>query len=139
MSTTPVWLGASTAQHLSCDASVRRLLLDSNGVPLDLGRETRVFTSVQRKALAARDSGCRFPGCARPAVHTDAHHLVPWANGGASDLANGLLLCRSHHRQVHEGGWGIVGTEDAANGTLTFMGPAGQRLESPVPRARGPS
>ena len=57
----PVWLLPTTADRLSCDASVRRLLLDPSGIPLDLGREVRVFSSPQRKALAARDAGCRFP------------------------------------------------------------------------------
>jgi hypothetical protein len=67
---------------------------------------------------------------------------VPWARGGASDLANGLLLCRHHHRQVHEGGWTIDAAHPArgANGTLTFHGPDGQTLTSTVPAARaGPS
>jgi hypothetical protein len=137
----PVWLLPTTADRLSCDASVRRLLLDPSGIPLDLGREVRVFSSPQRKALAARDTGCRFPGCTRPSVHTDAHHLVPWAQGGATDLSNGLLLCRFHHRQVHEGGWRIVALESdrGANSQLRFVGPNDQLLDSPVPVARGPS
>jgi hypothetical protein len=137
----PVWLLPTTADRLSCDASVRRLLLDPSGIPLDLGREVRVFSSAQRKALAARDAGCRFPGCTRPSVHTDAHHLIPWAQGGATDLSNGLLLCRFHHRQVHEGGWRIFPLESdcGANGELRFFGPNDQLLESPVPVARGPS
>ena len=139
MSPTPTWLTASTAQRLSCDPSIRRLLLDPTGVPLDLGRETRVFSAVQRKALAVRDGGCRFPGCARAAAHTDAHHLVPWSQGGATDLANGLLLCRFHHRQVHEGGWHVASTAAGADATVTFTGPGGIRLVSLVPRSRGPS
>ncbi len=134
---------------MSCDASVRRLVIDSLGIPLDLGREVRVFTSAQRRALAARDHGCRFPGCFRPSRFTDAHHLVPWARGGVSDLANGLLLCRFHHRQVHEGGWRIepADANAAAHAALWFIGPAGQRFESRLPtrqsaatdvEARGP-
>ncbi|MEO8107817.1 MAG: DUF222 domain-containing protein, partial [Actinomycetes bacterium] len=140
-SATPVWLTPTAVDRLACDASVRRLLLDPTGVPLDLGRAVRVFTPAQRRALASRDGGCRFPECTRPAQHTDAHHLEPWAAGGASDLANGLLLCRYHHRQVHEGGW-CASPRDSdlgANGPLTFTGPAGQRLESAVPRVRGPA
>jgi hypothetical protein len=138
---TPVWFTPQAAQRLACDASVRRLLLDASGVPLDLGREARVFSGVQRKALAARDGGCRFPGCNRPAAHTDGHHVVAWAQGGSTDLDNGLLLCRFHHRQVHEGGWRIVPDSPGAgaNGTLVFLGPGTQRLSSPVPTARGPS
>lgn len=138
-SATPTWLTPMAAERLSCDASVRRLLLDPSGIPLDLGREVRVFTSAQRKALAVRDTRCRFPGCSRPSLHTDAHHLVPWARGGATDLSNGLLLCRYHHRKVHEGGWRIVpiDTDRGANGPLSFRGPDRQWLQSPIPTARG--
>ncbi|MCZ3387036.1 MAG: HNH endonuclease, partial [Actinomycetia bacterium] len=133
-----VWLTPVAAGRLACDASVRRLLVDPAGIPLDLGREVRAFTAAQRRALATRDGGCRFPGCSRPSVHTDAHHLVPWAHGGQSDLTNGLLLCRHHHRAVHEGGWSIQPADAArqANGTLTFHGPSGQQLASSLPAAR---
>jgi hypothetical protein len=132
------WITPRHAGRLACDASVRRLLVDPNGIPLDLGREVRVFTPAQRRALAVRDGGCRFPGCGRPSVHTDAHHLVPWAQGGQSDLVNGLLLCRHHHRAVHEGGWLIRPDQRGlgANGPLTFHGPTGQRLASSLPAAR---
>jgi hypothetical protein len=131
---TPAWLLPAAVSRLACDATVRRLLIDRQGVPLDLGRQVRVFTPAQRRALAARDGGCRFPGCGRPALHTDAHHLVPWAQGGDSDLANGLLLCRFHHRAVHEGGWRVTAEVPTlgANGVCTFRGPADQALASPI-------
>lgn len=133
-----VWLTPDAASRLACDATVRRLLVDPGGIPVDLGREVRIFTGAQRRALATRDAGCRFPGCHRPAVHTDAHHLIPWAQGGPSNLTNGLLLCRHHHRTVHEGGWTIRPDHpgDGANNTLTFHGPTGQRLVSALPAAR---
>jgi hypothetical protein len=136
---TSAWLTPEATLRLSCDASVRRLLLDPNAVPLDLGRAVRAFTPAQRKALAVRDLGCRFPGCHRPALHTDAHHLVAWARGGVSDLANGLLLCRFHHRAVHDGGWTVTPARSTsgANGLLHFRGPHGQRLLSPLPTAPG--
>jgi HNH endonuclease len=72
---------------------------------LELGRATRVVSAAQRAALALRDGGCVFPGCARPLAWCDAHHLRHWLHGGATDLANLALLCRAHHRAVHEGGW----------------------------------
>ncbi len=72
-----------------------------------LGRSQRLFSSHQRRLLALRDGGCRFPGCSRPPAHTDAHHVVPWSAGGATDIANAVLLCRFHHRLVHEGGWDL--------------------------------
>ena len=134
-SSTPAWITSAAVGRMACDASVRRLVIEPLGVPLDLGRDVRVFTSAQRRALAARDGGCRFPGCFRPSRFTDAHHLVPWARGGLSDLSNGLLLCRFHHRQVHEGGWRIkpADVDSAAHGALWFVGPNDQRLESTIP------
>src|SRR6266508_13250 len=73
--------------------------------PLELGRTTRVISATQRRALAVRDGGCVFPGCDRPLAWCDAHHLRHWLHGGPTDLANLVLLCRAHHRAVHEGGW----------------------------------
>jgi Domain of unknown function (DUF222)/HNH endonuclease len=73
--------------------------------PLEVGRTSRVVTSAQRTALAVRDGGCVFAGCDRPLAWCEAHHLVHWLDGGPTDLANLALLCRAHHRAVHEGGW----------------------------------
>jgi hypothetical protein len=76
--------------------------------PLDLGRSTRVISPAQRSALAVRDGGCVFPGCDRPLAWCDGHHLASWLDGGPTDLANLALLCRAHHRTVHEGGWQLT-------------------------------
>ncbi len=91
--------------RVACDAQLTALLLDEHGVVVDLGRTRRLFSPQQRRLLAARDGGCRFPGCDRPPAHTDAHHLVSWLDGGTTDVTNAMLLCRHHHRAVHEGGW----------------------------------
>jgi hypothetical protein len=71
--------------------------------PLEVGRATRVVAAAQRAALAVRDGGCRFPGCDRPPAWCEAHHLRHWVHGGTTDLGNLVLLCRAHHRAVHEG------------------------------------
>ncbi|HSO51150.1 MAG TPA: DUF222 domain-containing protein [Actinomycetes bacterium] len=76
--------------------------------PLEVGRATRVIQPAQRSALAVRDGGCVFPHCQRPLAWCDAHHLRHWLHGGPTDLANLALLCRAHHRAVHEGGWQLV-------------------------------
>ena len=76
--------------------------------PLDLGRSTRVVHPAQRAALAVRDRGCVVPGCERPLAWCDAHHLRHWLDGGPTDLANLALVCRAHHRMVHEGGWQLT-------------------------------
>jgi Domain of unknown function (DUF222)/HNH endonuclease len=76
--------------------------------PLDVGRASRVVTPAQRSALAVRDGGCVFPHCDRPLAWCEGHHLVHWVDGGPTDLANLALLCRAHHRAVHDGGWQLI-------------------------------
>jgi hypothetical protein len=76
--------------------------------PLEVGRATRVVQPAQRAALVVRDGGCAFPGCDRPQTWCEAHHLRHWLHGGPTDLANLALLCRAHHRAVHEGGWRLA-------------------------------
>ncbi|HKQ02049.1 MAG TPA: DUF222 domain-containing protein, partial [Actinomycetes bacterium] len=82
--------------------------------PLDVGRASRVVQPAQRTALAVRDGGCVFPGCARPLAWCEAHHLLHWLHGGRTDLANLALLCRAHHRAVHEGGWHLARGPDGS-------------------------
>ena len=100
----PGWL---IAQH-TCDAGTRTVTLDTEGNPLDLGREARLYTSKQRLTLAVRDGGCRWTGCDRPASYCEAHHIDPYAEGGRTDIDRGILLCRFHHMQLHHGGWRIT-------------------------------
>jgi hypothetical protein len=80
--------------------------------PLEVGRATRVIQPGQRAALAVRDGGCVFPHCSRPLAWCDAHHLRHWVHGGPTNLANLALLCRAHHRAVHEGGWQLTRDPD---------------------------
>jgi HNH endonuclease len=76
--------------------------------PLEVGRASRVVTAAQRAALVVRDGGCAVGGCDRPPPWCEAHHLRHWLDGGRTDLANLALVCRAHHRAVHEGGWRLV-------------------------------
>ena len=76
--------------------------------PLDVGRSTRVVSPAQRQALAVRDGGCVFPGCSRPLAWCEVHHVWHWLDGGPADLDNLALLCRAHHRAVHECGWRLI-------------------------------
>ncbi|UTT61838.1 HNH endonuclease signature motif containing protein [Microcella humidisoli] len=94
-----------TADRHGCSSGVVPIVIDARGDVVALGRETRLYTRRQRLALAARDGGCRFPGCERPPSWTEAHHIVPWSEGGATDLADGVLLCRHHHLLLHNNGW----------------------------------
>jgi len=91
---------ARVAAHLTCDTEIRRLILDTTGQPLNLGRVTPTVTTHQHHALAIRDQGCMFPTCDRPAHWCDAHHLIPWIQHGPTNLDNLALLCR-HHTLTH--------------------------------------
>jgi hypothetical protein len=95
--------------------------------PLEVGRATRVIQPAQRAALAVRDRGCVFPGCDRPLAWCDAHHLWHWIDGGPTDLGNLAMVCRAHHRAVHEGGWRLI------------RGPDGRFTASPGHRRHRPA
>ena len=96
-------VSAETSRRLSCDAAVVRLTESPDGSILDVGRKTRTIPPAIRRALESRDRGCRFPGCGLR--FTDAHHVRHWADGGQTNLDNLVLLCRFHHRLVHEQGY----------------------------------
>lgn len=88
-----------------CDANINRVVANGRSVILDQGRSTRLYTDAQFAALVLRDRHCRFKGCDRPPWWTQAHHVVPWEEGGATDLANGVLACDRHHHILHLPGW----------------------------------
>jgi len=90
-----------TVRRWACDATIIPTVLNSCGEAVDLGRAERFFTPAQIKRLWLRDRHCTYPGCDAPASWTDAHHLIHWADGGASDLNNAALLCQRHHTTVH--------------------------------------
>ena len=100
-------VSAETARRLACDARILPVVLGGAGQVLDAGRSRRLATGALRRALVARDRGCAFPGCDRPARWCDAHHLRSWADGGATSLDNLVLLCRYHHGLIHDpaSGW----------------------------------
>lgn len=91
------------ARRIACDADVSRVVTAGPSLVLDLGRRTPVVPGPLRRALLVRDRGCAFPGCGRPPGWCDAHHVIHWADGGPTALANLVLLCRPHHRMVHRG------------------------------------
>jgi hypothetical protein len=105
-------ISSKTVERLACDCSVTRILLGADSMVIDVGRAKRVISAPQRKALNARDGGCTWPGCDRPASWTSGHHLHHWARGGPGDLPNLTLLCYRHHWNVHEGNWQLVRGDD---------------------------
>ncbi|HET8930973.1 MAG TPA: DUF222 domain-containing protein [Acidimicrobiales bacterium] len=99
-------LTLADARRLACDAKIRGLVRGADGTAVDLGRVQRLASDKQRRLLAARDHGCRFPGCAN-SRYVDAHHVIEWEDGGPTDMANLVLLCNRHHRLVHHGAFRI--------------------------------
>ncbi|RII41155.1 DUF222 domain-containing protein [Galactobacter valiniphilus] len=93
----------SAVLHLLCDAAIQLMLTDPTGVPLKLGRAQRLFSKDQRRVLAARDHHCRAPGCDIPAPWCEVHHVVPWQDGGRTDVSNAILLCSFHHHEIDRG------------------------------------
>ncbi|SOC53602.1 HNH endonuclease signature motif containing protein [Ornithinimicrobium cerasi] len=103
-------VSASTIRQLACEADIIPMVLGGPSEIVDQGRGRRLVTLGQRIRLAARDKGCTIPGCTVPATWCEAHHVVPWAHGGRSDLSNYALLCPRHHTWVHEHGFGATVT-----------------------------
>ena len=126
-------VSAETARRIACDAGKVRMT-HRNGEILSVGRKTRTIPPPIRRALAFRDRGCRFPGCT--SRHCDAHHVHHWADGGETKLSNLVLLCRRHHRLLHEGGFQV---RIGADGAVQFFHPRGRPLhESPAHPPVGP-
>ena len=100
-------LSATAVRRLACNALIVPAVLDSAGMPLDIGRRQRLVPPSLRRALVLRDRGCAFPGCTRPPAWCDAHHIRFWADGGETSLDNTVLLCGYHHRLIHRGDWAI--------------------------------
>ncbi|MFV2000767.1 MAG: DUF222 domain-containing protein, partial [Acidimicrobiia bacterium] len=92
-----------TIRRLTCDAGIVRIVTDSTGQPLDVGRRVRTAPPALRRALEHRDGGCTWTGCTAPVSWCDAHHIIHWADGGETTLANMALICRRHHTMTHEG------------------------------------
>ncbi len=99
-------VAVETARRLGCDGALLGVVKGAQGEPLAVGRRTRAVPPAIRRALRVRDGGCRFPGCDR-SRYVHAHHIRHWADGGETSLDNLVTLCSQHHRQVHEGGYGV--------------------------------
>jgi Domain of unknown function (DUF222)/HNH endonuclease len=122
---------AGTSQRLACDASRVVMRHDADGRVTEVGARTRTIPPALRRALQHRDKGCRFPGCGLP--FGQGHHIKHWAHGGPTKLSNLAMLCRRHHRAVHEEGFQV---ERQANGELCFRRPDGRPLlDVPSPPA----
>jgi hypothetical protein len=116
---------AATVQRIACDTALLRIT-GRGELEHELSHATRTIPPSTRRALEARDQHCVFPGCDRPLIWCDGHHMVWWIKGGPTTLPNLALLCRRHHRMVHEEGWTLERKE-------------GQFKATPPPRRVRPS
>jgi 5-methylcytosine-specific restriction endonuclease McrA len=127
-------VSAETCRRLACDASRVVMRHDSDGRVVEIGARTRTIPPALRRALLHRDRGCRFPGCGLP--FGQGHHLRHWAHGGPTTLSNLALLCRRHHRAVHEEGYQVARGPDSE---LQFRRPDGQALPDVPPPSAVPA
>jgi uncharacterized protein DUF222 len=122
-------VSSRTLERFACDCTMSRVLLADSQV-IDVGRATRVVSGPTRRALKARDKGCRFPGCDRPVNWTSPHHIEFWGRGGKTNVPDLVSVCHFHHRLVHEGGWQVI----KAGREFRFLPPERTRFRP----ARGP-
>jgi len=114
-------------QRIACDAALTPMLVDEGDEPLDFGRTMRTASPPLRRAVVLSDKHCCFPGCDRPADWCDVHHLDDWAHGGRTRKADLGLVCRPHHRLLHEGRWRL---QRGGGGEIGYWG-------APWSRGRG--
>ncbi|MCH7672896.1 MAG: DUF222 domain-containing protein [Proteobacteria bacterium] len=134
-------LSSETMRRLVCDASLVTALEDAAGNVLNIGRKTRTVPPAIRRALNIRDRGCRAPGCCESRF-VDAHHIRHWCDGGETSLDNLVLLCRHHHRLLHQGVISIrkEGIDSGSEAQLVFTNVAGRKIEySLFPQFRAPT
>jgi hypothetical protein len=127
-------LDPGTLRCILCDTSTIVMLHDAKGGILNLGRKTRRINNALRRALKERDGGCRFPGCGNR--RADAHHRRHWVHGGETKLENLILLCRRHHRMLHDQQFVIASPQP---GKFVFLRPDGQQIPpvATLPRPHG--
>ena len=121
-------VSAETSRRMACDASRVVMRHDADGRTVEVGARTRTIPSALRRALHHRDRGCRFPGCG--VQFGQGHHIRHWAHGGPTTLSNLAMLCRRHHRAVHEEGYQV---ERLSDGKLRFRRPDGRLLPDVPP------
>ncbi|ANP73263.1 HNH endonuclease signature motif containing protein [Cryobacterium arcticum] len=100
-------LSMKTINQMVDNGGIRPVFFGGNGAVLALGNKARCFSPLQRREITARDGGCITPGCTCPPQWTEIHHVIPWEQGGRTDIDNGVLLCWYHHHTINTSGWKI--------------------------------
>jgi len=124
-------IAPDAARRLACDAGLHRVVTHAGSAVVDYGRQARTVREPLWRLLVERDGGCRFPGCAVPGEMCDAHHVVHWADGGATEPHNLALVCWFHHHLVHEQHWSL---EPLGAGHFLLRSPNGDLHEVSPPR-----
>jgi hypothetical protein len=136
-----VRLADGTVRRLACDATFHALIVDADGVPLDLRRGARFASKDQRRAAMVRDGGCVHPGCDAPPAWVQLHHVIEWGDDGFTDMVNLASGCPTHHSLWHSTGWNIRADDDGPGQGFLITTPDGTVLRSqqhgrPRPTAR---
>ncbi len=146
-------LPLSELQRLACDCEITRLVLDADGVPLDVGQTERTYSKGLRRAVLVRDGHCQWPGCTLRASWCEVHHIEWFSRGGATSIENGLTLCVFHHHEVHRrhititpitGGHAFARTDGSTLGTtvresdIGRLSGAGRSAQRPGRTSRPP-
>jgi hypothetical protein len=129
-------IAPEAVQRIACDAALTPMLVDQAGDPLDFGRTMRTASPALRRAVVLADKHCCFPGCDRPSEWCDVHHLDDWVKGGRTRRVDLRLICRPHHRLLHEGGWRLERGDDGEM-VATSPPPASPSLEANGARRPG--
>jgi hypothetical protein len=124
-------VSSHTARRLACDAGISPLIYRMDG-RVEAEGKTRSIPRQMRRAVLARDEGCRWPGCTKRRF-VDVHHVVFWSNGGRTTPSNLVSICRFHHRLVHEGGYRL---ETRDSGQVRVWRPDGTEVPAVAPRMR---
>ena len=96
---------AKKIRDLACGAEILPAIFRGASQPLDLGRSRGIASPAQRIALIARDRAC--VGCGASSSWCQAHHVIPWAVGGNTNVDDMCLLCSRCHHNVHDDGWKV--------------------------------
>jgi hypothetical protein len=125
----------NTVQRLVCNGRIVPIVIDTNGVVLDAGRQQRLANRHQRRALRAMYPTCAIPGCDITFQRCEIHHTIPFEHGGNTDLDHLLPICSRHHHLIHQPGWELELLPDR---TLHITQPDGTRTRTPLPTAPRP-
>ncbi len=91
----------SELERIACDCELTRVVMDSDGIPLDVGQTERTYSKSLRRSILVRDGHCQWPGCTLRASWCDVHHVTWFSHGGETSARNALTLCVFHHHEVH--------------------------------------